>query len=77
MTRIFTLEELRQFDGTEGNPVYVAYMGTVYDVSASDLFEDGEHYEHYAGQDLTAAMEDAPHGEEVLEQFPVVGELED
>lgn len=77
MTRTFTKEELRKFDGTGGNPVYVGYLGKVYDVTASGLFEEGEHYEHYAGQDLTAAMEDAPHEDEVLEQFPVIGELED
>lgn len=70
------MEELQDFDGSGGKPVYVAYMRKVYDVTESELFEDGEHYEHYAGQDLTAAMDDAPHGEEMLERFPVVGEME-
>ena len=77
MARVFTREQLREFDGTGGNPVYVAYLGKVYDVSSSGLFEEGEHYEHYAGQDLTAALEDAPHGDEALENFLIVGELED
>lgn len=77
MSKIFTREELQEFDGTGGKPAYLAYLGKVYDVTGSDLFEDGEHYEHYAGQDLTAAIEEAPHGDEVLEPFPVVGELEE
>jgi len=30
-----------------------------------------------AGEDLTKYLEDAPHGEELLERFPVVGELKE
>ena len=75
MTKTFTEKELQEYDGCNGKPTYVGYQGKVYDVSKSDLFEEGEHYEHYAGQDLTEAMGDAPHEEEVMEAFPVVGEL--
>ena len=46
-------------------------------VDESNLFEEGEHYAHLAGQDLTDALEDAPHGEDVLERFPIIGELKD
>jgi len=57
---------------------YVAVNGKVYDVSGSDLWEDGDHMgAHDAGRDLTAAIADAPHGVEVLEEFPVVGEMEE
>jgi predicted heme/steroid binding protein len=74
----FTLEELAKYNGKEGPPIYIAYKGKVYDVSESWLWEDGEHQMlHEAGKDLTDEMADAPHEDESLEDFPVVGELED
>lgn len=55
--RTFTERELRQFDGTRGNPVYIAYRGIVYDVSASPLWRGGMHKDlHYAGTDLTRTL---------------------
>ena len=72
----FTEEELAQYNGRYGNPAYVAYEGKVYNVSASFLWKDGAHEVlHNAGVDLTEALEQAPHGREVLEKFPVVGIL--
>jgi predicted heme/steroid binding protein len=72
----FTEEELAQYNGKNGNPVYVAYKRKVYDVSASFLWKDGTHQVlHSAGVDLTDALEQAPHDEDVLEKFPVVGIL--
>jgi predicted heme/steroid binding protein len=71
-----TLEELKKYDGQEGRAAYVAFQGQVYDLSAGASWAEGNHYdEHFAGQDLTEAMDYAPHGEEVLAGFPVVGEL--
>ncbi len=70
-----TKKELEEYDGTNGAKCYVAYKGNIYDVTGSHLFADGMHYEHYAGGDLTEAMEDAPHGEDVLSEFQVVGVL--
>jgi len=74
--RIFTEEELRQYDGRNG-VVYVAYRGKVYDVSISYHWRKGIHHVmHRAGFDLTEALEKAaPHGASLLEKFPVVGEL--
>lgn len=71
----FTLEELAKYDGTDGNPTYVAYNGKVYDVSDGQNWYRGEHYEHVGGEDLTDAMADAPHDDEVMSDFPIVGEL--
>ena len=72
----FTEEELVQCNGRDGKPAYVAYKGKVYDVSTSFLWKDGTHQVlHSAGVDLTAALEQAPHGRDVLEKFPVVGIL--
>lgn len=71
-----TLEELKNYDGVSG-PAYVAYKGKVYDVSDSPLWIDGLHGdEHEAGKDLTQEMADAPHGDDMLDGYPVVGELE-
>lgn len=71
----FTVDELAKYDGTGGNPAYAAYNGKVYDVSSGPNWTAGSHYQHSAGEDLTEAMEDAPHGDDVMEAFPVVGEL--
>jgi predicted heme/steroid binding protein len=74
--RVFTAEELATFNGKDGQPAYVAFGGKVYDVSGSIMWEDGEHEdEHSAGVDLTDDMDFAPHGEDELEPFPVVGTL--
>ena len=71
----FTAEELAQYDGREGRPVYVAYEGKVYDLSGSPMWAGGDHEgEHAAGHDLTAEQEDAPHDVHVTE-FPQVGVL--
>jgi predicted heme/steroid binding protein len=73
----FTLEELAKFDGKEGRPAYVAYKGKVYDMSESWMWEDGDHQGlHEAGKDLTEDMGDAPHEDDNLSEFPVVGELD-
>ncbi len=73
--REFTLEDLKQYNGRDGNPAYVAYEGNVYDVSDSAMWDDGDHMgSHEAGEDLTAAHDDAPHDVHVLD-FPQVGTL--
>ena len=74
--RKFTLEELKQYDGKEGRPAYIAYKGKIYDVTDNYLWTDGDHQgEHTAGKDLTEAMRNAPHGEENLERVKLVGVL--
>ena len=76
--RVFTEEELKQYDGLEGRPAYFAYKGKVYDASGSSHWYEGDHAGmHQAGQDLTAAMDDAPHDEDVILELPVVGILKD
>ena len=73
--RIFTREELKKFDGSEG-VAYVAYGGKVYDVSQSFHWKRGIHQVvHRAGCDLTKALKDAPHDTDMLDRFPIVGEL--
>jgi predicted heme/steroid binding protein/uncharacterized membrane protein len=73
---LLTLEELREFDGKSGKPVYVAFKGKIYEVSGSPLWKTGKHQgRHPAGSDLTEAIANAPHAEEVLMRFLVVGEI--
>lgn len=52
-------------------------MGKVYDVTESRLWKGGKHYEHWAGQDLTEELKDAPHTEDVFKRYPLIGVLED
>ena len=74
--RKFTLEELKQYDGKDGRPVYVAYKGKVYDVTDSLLWMEGDHQgAHGAGKDLTEEMSQAPHGEETLANVKLIGIL--
>ncbi|HBO83667.1 MAG: hypothetical protein A2073_04820 [Deltaproteobacteria bacterium GWC2_42_11] len=74
--KVFTIEELKQYDGSQKDkPIYFAYKGKVYDVTGHPLFIDGIHFEHYAGDDLTRYLADAPHGDDALEKLKVVGEF--
>lgn len=75
--RTFTKEELSKYDGSEG-VAYVAYGGKVYDVSHSFHWKRGIHQViHHAGCDLTKVLEQAPHGPDMLDKFPIVGKLLD
>jgi len=71
-----TSEELSTFNGKDGNPVYIAFQGKVYDVSKSPLWSKGLHMNrHPSGKDLSGEISAAPHGQEVLERYPQVGIL--
>ena len=72
----FTIDELKKFDGKNGRPAYVAYNGKLYDVTQSGAWDAGGHFgQHFAGKDLTMELKDAPHGDQVFEHIPMVGEL--
>ena len=73
--RKFSLNELSQFNGKNGKPAYVGYKGKVYDATDSSQWGDGDHMGHIAGQDLTEAMEIAPHGDEIMARMKVIGVL--
>jgi predicted heme/steroid binding protein len=69
-------DQLEQCDGKDGHPAYIAYKGTIYDVSGSKLWKGGSHLKkHSAGIDLTDVLKSAPHGEEKILTMPVVGRL--
>lgn len=71
----FTRSQLALHNGQDKATIYVAYQKKVYDVTHSRLWRDGKHYQHWAGQDLTAELEDAPHSAKVFERFEQVGVL--
>jgi predicted heme/steroid binding protein/uncharacterized membrane protein len=72
----FDDESLKEFNGKDGKPVYVAHQGKVYDVSASRFWKTGTHMKrHPSGGDLTSEITAAPHGPELLDRYPQVGIL--
>ncbi len=71
-----TSQELAYYDGKEGRPGYIAYEGTIYDVSRSGIWFEGVHFfRHPAGADLTRFLKLAPHGEENILKMPKIGQL--
>ncbi|RCH55767.1 cytochrome b5 [Mucilaginibacter hurinus] len=72
---LYTRSQLALRNGQDKPEVWVAYHGIIYDVTESRLWRNGKHYEHWAGQDLTDELPDAPHTESVFERFNPVGRL--
>ena len=74
--RTFTLEELSQYTGKDDQPGYVAVDGVVYDVTNVETWKDGEHQMGLtAGNELSEEINSSPHGKQVLEGLPIVGEF--
>ncbi|WP_017733216.1 cytochrome b5 domain-containing protein [Nafulsella turpanensis] len=73
--KVYTRAQLALRNGQDRPEIWVAYLGQIYDVGASRLWRNGKHYEHWAGQDLTDELKDAPHTEKVFDKFEVVGKL--
>lgn len=72
---LYTKQQLALRNGQDKPEIWVAYLGFIYDVTESRLWRNGKHYEHWAGQDLTEELADAPHTESVFEKFKTVGKL--
>lgn len=72
---IYSKQQLALRNGQDRPEIWVAYKGTIYDVGSSRLWKNGKHYEHWAGQDLTDELPDAPHTATVFEKFKVIGVL--
>ena len=70
-----TAQQLALRNGADRPEVWIAYKGLVYDVTRSKLWRDGKHYEHWAGQDLTEELKDAPHTKNVFDKFNIVGKI--
>jgi len=77
--RIISLAELRRNNGDIGSNKYVAYQGIVYDVTDCPRWRREMHERlHFAGQDLTGELLEAPHKEDVFSRpcVKVIGRLE-
>lgn len=72
---LITKSQLALRNGQDKPEVWVALNNLVYDVTASRLWLKGKHYEHWAGQDLSDELRDAPHTEKVFDKFKVIGRL--
>jgi predicted heme/steroid binding protein len=72
---VYTKSQLALRNGQDRPEVWIAYKGIIYDVSLSRLWRQGMHYEHWAGQDLTEELKEAPHTTVVFERFKAIGKL--
>lgn len=74
-----TKAQLKNYNGQEGKPAYVAVDGIIYDVTQSRLWRGGVHDPAEgrvrAGEDLSELIKESPHGKKNLERFPVVGSM--
>lgn len=75
--KVFTLDELANYNGENGKPTYVAVNGVVYDFSTAIPWVNGKHNGLTAGMDLTAQFTRCHRGMiQTLERYPIVGLLE-
>lgn len=71
-----TLDQLKQYDGKNGNPAYVAVDGVIYDMTNVPQWKNGDHNGYTAGNDLTDIIKNkSPHGVKQLKGIPIVGKL--
>ncbi|KRN98840.1 cytochrome b5 domain-containing protein [Companilactobacillus kimchiensis] len=70
-----TLEELKEYNGENGKPAYVAIDGIVYDVTDVEPWADGKHHGNVAGKDLSEAIKKSPNKHSVLAKLTEVGKL--
>ena len=78
--RIVTQLELRRNSGERGSRKWIAFDGTVYDVTDCPKWRLDLHEQlHFPGQDLTSELPDAPHQEDVFARpcVSVVGKLQE
>jgi predicted heme/steroid binding protein len=72
----YTRSELALRNGQDKEEVWCAFEGIIYDLTRSRMWRNGKHYEHWAGQDLTGELMDAPHNKDVFKRFEKIGVLE-
>lgn len=73
-------EALKLADGKSGRNCWLAVDGVVYEIEQGYKWVEGEHTESstaYCGFDMSAVIDQAPHGRTKLAQLKKVGTLED
>ncbi|GEM_PF-4802733 len=72
--------ELTAANGKNGHKCYVAVDGVVYQIIDSAFWQNGQHTPSgglaYCGADLSAVIDQSPHGRSVLNILPIVGPLQ-
>jgi predicted heme/steroid binding protein len=78
--RSYTLQELANYDGKNGNKCLVAVDGDVYLIEGFALWQNGEHIPSggraRCGLDLSEVINESPHGRSKLQLLKKVGTLE-
>lgn len=73
---LLSLEELKAFNGLNGQPAYIAVDGIIYDVTGIGVWSGGVHKGFEAGNDLTADFkEKSPHDLSILDGVPIIGRV--
>jgi predicted heme/steroid binding protein len=79
--RSYTVEELAQYDGKDGNQCMVAVDGDVYLIEGFSLWQNGEHLPSggraRCGLDLSEVINESPHGRSKLQLLQKVGTLQE
>ncbi len=76
--RIISILELRRSTGERGTRKFIAFNGVVYDVTDCQKWRNDMHENlHFAGQDLSTELEEAPHAEDVFTRpcVKIIGRL--
>lgn len=71
----YSRAQLALRNGQDRPEIWVAFQGKIYDMSHSRLWKNGKHYEHWAGQDLSDELKDAPHTAQVFDKYQAIGIL--
>jgi predicted heme/steroid binding protein len=74
--RVFTLEELKQYNGSNNNPAYVAVDGIVYDVTNIARWAGGSHFGVRAGMDATQEYQQCHGLTGAVNKLPKIGVLQ-
>ena len=79
-SRVFTIDDLKEFDGKSDRDCYVAVDGTVYNIEQGRLWQNGKHSssegQASCGRDLSVVIGQSPHGKSKLSTLEVVGKLQ-
>ncbi|MBG9691399.1 cytochrome b5 [Lysinibacillus sphaericus] len=74
--RIFTIEELANFDGKNGRAAYLAVNGIVYDVTNNRAWAAATHFGLLAGKEYSQEFASCHAGQQsILDTLPQVGRL--
>jgi predicted heme/steroid binding protein len=69
-------QQLKDADGKDGRACWLAIDGVVYEIEQGFKWSEGEHTESsdaYCGADMSAVIDQAPHGRTKLDQLKKVG----